>query len=105
MRSARFSVEMPSYLGNMDTAVEMSSVVKTFGSVRALDGVHLTVNRGEVHGFLGPNGSGKTTTLRVLLGFIRADSGHARILGADPPELGLDLRRGVESARLQRAGN
>lgn len=75
---------MPSYLGNMDTAVEMSSVVKTFGSVRALDGVHLTVNRGEVHGFLGPNGSGKTTTLRVLLGFIRADSGHARILGADP---------------------
>ena len=62
----------------------MSSVVKTFGSVRALDGVDLTVNTGEVHGFLGPNGSGKSTTLRVLLGFIRADSGRARILGADP---------------------
>lgn len=62
----------------------MASVVKTFGSVRALDGVDLSVDRGEVHGFLGPNGSGKTTALRVLLGFIRADSGSARILGADP---------------------
>lgn len=74
----------PSYLGVMTAAVEMASVVKTFGSVRALDGVDLTVHRGEVHGFLGPNGSGKTTTLRVLLGFIRADSGLARILDADP---------------------
>lgn len=75
---------MPSYFGVMESAVEMSSVVKSFGSVRALDGVDLTVERGEVHGFLGPNGSGKTTTLRVLLGFIRADSGSTRILGADP---------------------
>lgn len=68
----------------MDAAVEMTSVVKTFGSVRALDGVDLVVDQGEVHGFLGPNGSGKTTSLRVLLGFIRADSGQANVLGADP---------------------
>ena len=68
----------------MAAAVEMSLVVKAFGSVRALDGVDLTVRTGEVHGFLGPNGSGKSTTLRVLLGFIRADSCRTRILGADP---------------------
>lgn len=84
MRLARFGHEMPSYFEVMDTAVQMTSVVKTFGSVRALDGVDLEVNEGEVHGFLGPNGSGKTTTLRVLLGFIRADGGTTRILGADP---------------------
>ena len=39
---------------------------------------------GEVHGFLGPNGAGKTTTIRVLLGLLRADAGHVRLLGGDP---------------------
>ena len=62
----------------------MSAVVKTFGQVRALDGLDLTVRSGEIHGFLGPNGSGKTTALRVLLGFIRADGGETLILGRDP---------------------
>jgi ABC-2 type transport system ATP-binding protein len=50
----------------------------------ALDGLDLQVERGEVHGFLGPNGSGKTTTLRVLLGLLRIDSGTVRLLGGDP---------------------
>ena len=44
---------------------------------RALDGLDLTVDAGEVHGFLGPNGSGKTTTIRVLLGLLRADRAGA----------------------------
>jgi predicted ABC-type transport system involved in lysophospholipase L1 biosynthesis ATPase subunit len=48
-------------------AIETSGLVKTFGSTRALDGLDLTVASGEVHGFLGPNGSGKTTTIRMLL--------------------------------------
>jgi ABC-2 type transport system ATP-binding protein len=67
-----------------DTAIEVVGVVKTFGPTRALDGLDLTVEQGEVHGFLGPNGSGKTTTIRVLLGLLRADAGHATVLGADP---------------------
>jgi ABC-2 type transport system ATP-binding protein len=68
----------------MTTAVETSGLVKTFGSVRALDGLDLSVEVGEVHGFLGPNGAGKSTTIRVLLGLMRADSGRAQLLGGDP---------------------
>lgn len=68
----------------MTNAIAVAGLVKTFGSTRALDGLDLDVATGEVHGFLGPNGSGKTTTLRVLLGLLRADSGSATVLGADP---------------------
>lgn len=65
-------------------AIEVRSLTKTFGSVRALDGLDLSVAGGEVHGFLGPNGAGKSTTIRILLGLARADSGTVRVLGADP---------------------
>lgn len=68
----------------MPNAVSIAALVKTFGRTRALDGLDLTVGAGEVHGFLGPNGSGKTTTLRVLLGLVHADSGRAELLGGDP---------------------
>jgi len=68
----------------MANAISVSGLVKTFGSVRALDGLDLTVVTGEVHGFLGPNGAGKSTTIRVLLGLLRADAGEARLLGGDP---------------------
>jgi ABC-2 type transport system ATP-binding protein len=62
----------------------VAGLVKTFDHVRALDGLDLEVRSGEVHGFLGPNGSGKTTTIRVLLGLLRADTGAVRMLGGDP---------------------
>ena len=65
-------------------AISVSGLVKTFGSTRALDGLDLSVATGEVHGFLGPNGSGKTTTIRVLLGLLRSDSGAVRLLDGDP---------------------
>src|SRR3954469_25939405 len=68
----------------MEHTIEVSGLVKTFGPTRALDGLDLTVPRGEVHGFLGPNGSGKSTTIRVLLGLLRADAGRVRLLGGDP---------------------
>ncbi|MFE1441099.1 ATP-binding cassette domain-containing protein [Streptomyces sp. NPDC058739] len=74
-------------------AVEVSGLVKTFGPTRALDGLDLTVATGEVHGFLGPNGSGKTTTIRVLLGMLRRDAGEARLLGGDPWRDGVALHR------------
>src|SRR5579862_3519770 len=67
-----------------DSAISISGLVKTFGATRALDGLDLDVAAGEVHGFLGPNGSGKTTTIRVLLGLIRADGGTARLFSGDP---------------------
>src|SRR5665811_1956068 len=68
----------------MTNVVEMTGVVKRFGSVIALDGLDLTVTAGEVHGFLGPNGAGKSTTLRLALGMLRADAGSIRVLGLDP---------------------
>jgi ABC-2 type transport system ATP-binding protein len=67
-----------------DSPVEIRSLVKTFGNVRALDGLDLTVARGEVHGFLGPNGAGKSTTIRVLLGLLRKDAGEVSLFGGDP---------------------
>jgi ABC-2 type transport system ATP-binding protein len=67
-----------------EPAIEVSGLIKRFGSVTALDGLDLTVRRGEVHGFLGPNGSGKSTTIRVLLGMLRHDGGTVRLLGGDP---------------------
>ena len=68
----------------MSDPIEISGLVKRFGSVTALDGLDLRVAEGEVHGFLGPNGAGKSTTLRVLLGLIRAHAGTARVFGRDP---------------------
>lgn len=68
----------------MTTAISTSGLVKTFGTVRALDHLDLSVRTGEVLGFLGPNGAGKSTTIRVLLGLLRADSGEVKVLGGDP---------------------
>jgi ABC-2 type transport system ATP-binding protein len=66
------------------TAIEVAGLRKSFGRTCALDALDLSVTVGEVHGFLGPNGSGKTTTIRILLGLLRADGGTARLLGGDP---------------------
>jgi len=68
----------------MEDAIAVSGLIKRFGQTKALDGLELRVAPGEVHGFLGPNGSGKTTTIRVLLGVLRADAGTVRMLGGDP---------------------
>src|SRR5450631_1049675 len=68
----------------MSSAIQASGLVKSFGATVALDGLDLQVERGEVHGFLGPNGSGKTTTLRILLGLLRPDGGSVRLLDGDP---------------------
>ena len=59
--------------------IRSENLVKTFGEVRALDGLDLEVAPGVIYGFLGPNGAGKTTTLRVLAGLARADRGSAYI--------------------------
>lgn len=77
----------------MSEAIAAAGLVKTFGATRALDGVDLTVHRGEVHGLVGPNGAGKTTMIRIMLGLIRADAGRVRLLGGDPWEEATALRR------------
>src|SRR5918996_405656 len=77
----------------MTTAISVSGLVKTFGRTRALDGLDLSVTTGEVQGFLGPNGSGKTTTIRILLGLLRSDAGQASLLGGDPWNDAVELHR------------
>jgi len=79
----------------MAPVIEVRGLVKVFGPTRALDGLDLVVEPGEVHGFLGPNGSGKTTTIRVLLGLLRADGGSATLLGGDPWRDAVELHRRI----------
>ena len=74
-------------------AISMREVVKSYGRVRALDGLDLEVARGEVHGFLGPNGAGKSTTIRIMLGILRHNSGTVRLLGEDPWSKAAPLHR------------
>ena len=66
-----------------EPAVSVSGLVKSFGKVRALDGIDLAVPRGTVLGVLGPNGAGKTTTVRILATLLKPDAGSARVAGLD----------------------
>jgi ABC-2 type transport system ATP-binding protein len=76
-------------------AIEAQGLVKTFGDVRAVDGVDLTVAGGSVYGVLGPNGAGKTTTIRMLATLLRPDGGTARVLGHDIVAEADEVRRAV----------
>jgi len=84
------------------TAIEVSGLVKRYGSVTAVDGLDLTVARGETLALLGPNGAGKTTTVECLEGYRRPDGGTVRVLGLDPvadaralaPRIGVMLQEG-----------
>jgi ABC-2 type transport system ATP-binding protein len=68
-------------------AVDVESVVKSFGSQKALDGLTLRVRPGEIYGLLGPNGSGKTTLIRAIVGLVAPDSGTVTVLGRRIPDL------------------
>jgi ABC-2 type transport system ATP-binding protein len=70
----------------MGTLIEAHQLRKTFGEITAVDGISLTVKRGEVLGFLGPNGAGKSTTMKIITGFLEPDSGRATICGHDVQE-------------------
>jgi gliding motility-associated transport system ATP-binding protein len=67
----------------MTALIEAHGLTKSFGTLKAVDGISLTVPRGQVLGFLGPNGAGKSTTMRLITGFLEPDAGSARIAGYD----------------------
>jgi len=69
----------------MRFAVETEGLTKRFGKFTAVDHLDLHVSKGEIYGLLGPNGSGKTTTIKMLVGLLRPDGGSARILGKRIP--------------------
>ncbi|RIN49074.1 ATP-binding cassette domain-containing protein, partial [Staphylococcus simulans] len=67
----------------MEEVVNINDLQKKFGDFKALNSVYFTVNKGEVLGFIGTNGTGKSTTLRILLGTIKRDAGDVEIFGKD----------------------
>jgi ABC-2 type transport system ATP-binding protein len=76
-------------------AIEVAGLRKAFGEREALKGVSFRVEPGEVVAFLGPNGAGKSTTIRLLTGQLQRDAGAIKVLGLDPAESTLELRRRV----------
>ena len=72
-------------------AIRISHVTRSFGSVTAVDDLSLTVPKGSIYGFIGPNGSGKTTTMRMIVNIFYPDSGEIRLFGDGLPENSSDL--------------
>jgi len=88
----------------MSAVISVENVSKTYGSLgrrtRALDGVSLSIERGETVGLIGPNGAGKTTLLSCLLGFLRPDTGRMRVAGREVDDLWVRARTGYMPERL-----
>jgi ABC-2 type transport system ATP-binding protein len=78
-----------------ETVIEATGLTKRYGRTVAVDHLDLTVNKGEVFGVLGPNGSGKTTTILMLLGLTEPTEGNVRVLGFDPLRQPLEVKRRV----------
>ncbi|SLM17387.1 ABC transporter related protein [uncultured spirochete] len=78
---------------SVEKVIELAGVKKKFGERQALNGISLSVGRGNIFGYLGPNGAGKTTTIRILLDLLRADTGVVEVLGS--PADHLETRRRI----------
>jgi len=77
------------------STVELRGLTKDYGSVRAVDGLDLRIQQGEIFGFLGPNGAGKSTTINMMLDFTKPTAGEAAIFEMDPRENGTDIRQRI----------
>ncbi|WP_176073113.1 ABC transporter ATP-binding protein [Brucella intermedia] len=79
----------------MSNAIDVKGLVKRFGDATVVDHVSMSVAEGEIVGFLGPNGSGKTTTIRMMCGLLTPDEGEGQVLGFDLRTEGLKIKREV----------
>lgn len=87
----------------MSIAIQTSQLTRDFGNVRAVDQISLEVDSGSLFGFLGPNGSGKTTTIRLLLGLLKPTQGKSSVLGYDSIQQGQFVRENC-GALLEHTG-
>jgi ABC-2 type transport system ATP-binding protein len=78
-----------------DPVIVIDNLYKSYGKVQAVQGISIRVEQGEIFGFLGPNGSGKTTTIRCMLDVIRPTSGTLRVLGLDAQRDKMELHRHI----------
>ena len=79
----------------MDTVISIRNLTKRYGKNLAIQDINLDVMRGEIFGYLGPNGSGKTTTIRTLLDFIRPTKGVVSVLGLDSRADSAQIRKRI----------
>jgi ABC-2 type transport system ATP-binding protein len=75
--------------------IEVSSLKKYYGEIKAVDGISFTVNKGEIFGLLGPNGAGKTTAIEIMEGLRKKDGGDVKVLGLDPWKNGYELHKKI----------
>ena len=77
------------------SVIEIKGLTKSYGSTKALRGIDLSVEQGEIHGFIGMNGAGKSTTVRILMGMLRKDGGIVKLLGGDPFADSVELHKRI----------
>ena len=78
-----------------DNVIEVQNLTQRYGQTTVVQGISFSVGRGEIFGLLGPNGSGKTTTIRMMLGLTEISDGQVRLLGHDPAREPLAVKRRV----------
>jgi ABC-2 type transport system ATP-binding protein len=79
----------------MTDPIEVKSLKKNYGNLKAVDGISFTVRQGEIFGLLGPNGAGKTTTIEILEGLREKDDGDVKVLDLDPWKKGYELHKRI----------
>ena len=85
-------------------AIAVKGLVRHFGAVKAVDGVDMTVRKGEIFGFLGPNGAGKTTVIRILVTLLAPTAGSITVAGYDAVRQPVQVRLRIGAALQDRRG-
>jgi ABC-2 type transport system ATP-binding protein len=78
-----------------ETVIHVENLVKKFGTIAAVDSIHLDVQSGQIFGFLGPNGAGKSTTIKILATLVKPTSGRAAVAGFDVENKPNEVRQSI----------
>jgi ABC-2 type transport system ATP-binding protein len=89
------TVPPPPSLQEQEVALRLESLSKSYGDIKAVKGIDVTLKRGEILGLLGPNGSGKSTTMRMILGILKPDSGEVLVYGQSESTAPVELKKKI----------